>query len=100
MKNKIFLTFTNYNNKVLPLIFTKIYHIKNMDLATTAPIDGFEYYNGTIYWNNFDAINSRTNKIISTYENIGWIEHFIKNYGKKNIAFSIRQNKKTQKRTS
>lgn len=53
---------------------------------TTAPSAGFDYYTSTIYWNNFDIINSTINKTIAGFEHIGWIEHFVRTYGVKKHA--------------
>jgi SAM-dependent methyltransferase len=60
--------------------------ITTMDTATNdvpalKPADDFEYYTGTIYWNNFAAVCRRINLLISGDENVGWYEHLRRRCG-------------------
>ena len=54
-----------------------------MTETTIAPKDDFNYYDGTIYWNNFDLINAHINRTISGDESVGWATHFVRTYGPK-----------------
>lgn len=54
-----------------------------------APAEGFEYYQNTIYWNNFDAIQNRTNFLISGDNSIDWIGHVLRKYGSFDKAFML-----------
>ena len=56
---------------------------------TIAPSADFSYYTNTIYWNDFEIVNSTINKAISGQEWTGWIEHFRRTYGVKENTLVI-----------
>lgn len=58
-----------------------------MSDATVKPPDSFEYYRGTIYWNNFDIVLSAQNKLIAGDSSLYWHHHILKRYGKRKLAF-------------
>lgn len=51
------------------------------------PNEGFEYYRGEIYWNNFDAIKQRINTLISGDGSRGWQQHLGQHHGRFERAF-------------
>jgi ubiquinone/menaquinone biosynthesis C-methylase UbiE len=60
-----------------------------METIAVVPSSDFKYYNGTIYWNNFDIVNYYLNKMISGEEHTNWMKHFVQTYGLKKDVFVI-----------
>lgn len=48
---------------------------------SVVPSAGFDYYKGTIYWNNFEETRHRENERISGDRRIDWMQHFKDTYG-------------------
>lgn len=53
------------------------------------PSEGFNYYRGDVYWNNFDLINAHHNRLISGREHVGWREHVRERYGRAGSALFV-----------
>src|SRR6516225_5336784 len=52
-----------------------------MGTATLRPSEAFEYYKGTIYWNNFEIVQLYINQAISGDRPKNWSQHVRDRYG-------------------
>jgi SAM-dependent methyltransferase len=53
------------------------------------PRDGFNYYVGQIYWNNFEVVQSKFNYLITGNSKESWQDFVLKSHGKFESAFFL-----------
>lgn len=53
------------------------------------PSESFDYYTGTIYWNNFEVIRSHFNRSISGNEHVDWPHYLKARFGEFKRSFFI-----------
>ncbi len=53
------------------------------------PTDSFDYYTGTIYWNNFETTRDHFNRSISGNEQVGWPQFLKERFGSFKRGFFI-----------
>jgi SAM-dependent methyltransferase len=53
------------------------------------PSEGFNYYRGDVYWNNFDLVNAHHNRLVSGRDHVGWREYVHSRYGRAPSALFV-----------
>ena len=57
--------------------------------ATVKPLEGYDYYDGTIYWNSFERVCAILNTLISGSEDVDWPHHLKTLHGTFEHAFLV-----------